>query len=98
MSQFIDCFSLEEISGLFKRAYESMTEEACLYILKTFWDLLKASTYSLHTTSLYFMAVANGNSQIFHSKDILNVIEKAGFVVDEIIGISHTLIKCKKRI
>lgn len=96
MSQFIDCFSLEEISELFKRACESMTEEACLYILKIFWDLqkLKASTYSLCATSLYFMAVANGNSQIFHSKDILNVIEKAGFAVDKIygiIGISHTL-------
>jgi hypothetical protein len=103
MSQFIDCFSLEEISGLFARAYEAMTDDASFYILETFWDLQKfqASTYSLHATSLYFTAVANGNSQMFHSKDILKVIEKAGFVVDEmheIIGMSHTLIKCKKRI
>jgi 2-polyprenyl-3-methyl-5-hydroxy-6-metoxy-1,4-benzoquinol methylase len=102
MSQFIDCFSLEEISGLFKRAYESMTEDACLYILETFWDLQKfrASTYSLHAISLYFTAVANGNSQMFHSEDILNIIEKAGFEVEKIhknIGISHTLIKCKKK-
>ncbi|PWA09082.1 methyltransferase [Flavobacterium laiguense] len=103
MSQFIDCFSLQEISGLFARAYEAMTDDASFYILETFWDLQKfqASTYSLHATSLYFTAVANGNSQMFHSKDILKVIEKAGFVVDEmheIIGMSHTLIKCKKRI
>lgn len=103
MSQFIDCFSLEQISGLFKRAHESMTEDSSLYILETFWDLQKfqASTYSLHATSLYFTAVANGNSQMFHSEDILAVIEKAGFVVDElheIIGMSHTLIKCKKKI
>lgn len=102
MSQFIDCFSLEEISGLFKRAYESMTTDASFYILETFWDLQKfqASTYSLHATSLYFTAVANGNSQMYHSKDILNLIEKTGFVVDElheIIGMSHTLIKCKKK-
>lgn len=102
MSQFIDCFSLEEISGLFKRAYESMKVDASFYILETFWDLQKfqASTYSLHATSLYFTAVANGNSQMYHSQDILNVIEKAGFVVDElheIIGMSHTLIKCKKK-
>ena len=102
MSQFIDCFSLEQISGLFKRAYESMTADASFYILETFWDLQKfpASTYSLHATSLYFTAVANGNSQMFHSKDILAIIEKEGFVVDElheIIGMSHTLIKCKKK-
>lgn len=102
MSQFIDCFSLEEISGLFKRAYDAMTDDASFYILETFWDLQKfqASTYSLHATSLYFTAVANGNSQMFHSEDILAVIEKAGFVVDElheIIGMSHTLIKCKKK-
>ncbi|TRX31271.1 SAM-dependent methyltransferase [Flavobacterium sp. ZT3R18] len=103
MSQFIDCFSLEEIYGLFRRAYEAMTNDASFYILETFWDLQKfqASTYSLHATSLYFTAVANGNSQMFHSEDILKVIEKAGFVVDEmhdIIGMSHTLIKCKKRV
>lgn len=103
MSQFIDCFSLEQIYGIFRRAYEAMTNDSSFYILETFWDLQKfqASTYSLHATSLYFTAVANGNSQMFHSKDILKVIEKAGFVVDEmhdIIGMSHTLIKCKKRI
>lgn len=103
MSQFIDCFSLEEIYSLFRRAYEAMTNDASFYILETFWDLQKfqASTYSLHATSLYFTAVANGNSQMFHSEDILKVIEKAGFVVDEMqemIGMSHTLIKCKKRV
>ena len=102
MSQFIDCFSLEEISGLFNRTYEAMTADASFYILETFWDLQKfqASTYSLHATSLYFTAVANGNSQMYHSQDILQIIEKAGFVVDklhEIIGMSHTLIKCKKK-
>lgn len=102
MSQFIDCFSLEEILGLFKRAYDAMDENASFYILETFWDLQKfqASTYSLHATSLYFTAVANGNSQMFHSHDILEVIEKAGLVVEDmhdIIGISHTLIKCKKK-
>jgi hypothetical protein len=103
MSQFIDCFSLEEIYSLFRRAYEAMTDDASFYILETFWDLQKfqASTYSLHATSLYFTAVANGNSQMFHSEDILKIIEKAGFVVDEMhemIGMSHTLIKCKKRV
>ena len=102
MSQFIDCFSLEEISGLFNRAYDAMTENTSFYILETFWDLQKfeCSTYCLHATSLYFTAVANGNSQMFHSEDILALIEKAGLYVDEIhetIGNNHSLIKCKKK-
>ena len=68
MSQFIDCFSLEQISGLFKRAYDAMDENTSFYILETFWDLQKflCSTYCLHATSLYFTAVANGNSQMYH--------------------------------
>ncbi|MGQ7947243.1 methyltransferase [Flavobacterium sp. WC2509] len=103
MSQFIDCFSLEEIKGLFKRAYEALSHDASFYILETFWDLqqFQSSTYSLHATSLYFTAVANGNSQMFHSNDILKIIGEVGFVVDEMhdmIGMSHTLIKCKKRV
>ena len=103
MSQFIDCFSIDEIFTLFRKTYDAMNTNTSFYILETFWDLQKfqASTYSLHATSLYFTAVANGNSQMYHSTDILKVIEKAGFIVDEIhemIGMSHTLIKCKKRI
>ncbi len=102
MSQFIDCFSLEEIDGLFKRAFEAMDENTCFYILETFWDLQKfqSSTYCLHATSLYFTAVANGNSQMFHSEDIIQLVEKAGLYVDEIhetFGNNHTLIKCKKK-
>ncbi|WP_281240070.1 class I SAM-dependent methyltransferase [Flavobacterium praedii] len=103
MSQFIDCFSMDEIFTLFRKTYDAMNANTSFYILETFWDLQKfqASTYSLHATSLYFTAVANGNSQMYHSTDIIKVIEKAGFIVDEIhemIGMSHTLIKCKKRI
>lgn len=102
MSQFIDCFSLEQISGLFKRSYDAMDENTSFYILETFWDLQKflCSTYCLHATSLYFTAVANGNSQMYHSDDILQLLEKTGLQIDEIhkeFGNNHTLIKCKKK-
>jgi len=102
MSQFLDCFSQEEILGLLTRAYNAMDENASLYILETYWDMQKyeASTYSLHATSLYFTAIANGNSQMYHSEDMLKLIEKAGLVPEKIyenIGVSHTLIKCKKK-
>ncbi len=102
MSQFLDCFSQEEILGLLTRAYNAMDENSSLFILETFWDMQKyeASTYSLHATSLYFTVIANGNSQMYHSEDMFKLIDKAGLKVDKIyndIGVSHSLLKCIKK-
>ncbi len=102
MSQFLDCFSQEEISGLLNRSHEALDNNGALYILETYWDKQEfpASTYSLHATSLYFTAMANGNSQMYHSDDMVKLLEKAGFYIDktyENIGVSHTLYKCKKK-
>jgi len=102
MSQFLDCFSQEEILGLLTRAYNAMDENSSLFILELFWDMQKyeASTYTLHATSLYFTVIANGNSQMYHSEDMFKLIDKAGLKVDKIynnIGVSHTLLKCKKK-
>ena len=102
MSQFLDCFSEEEIHSILTRAKNAMHENSYLYILELFWDRQKyeASSYSLNATSLYFTAVANGNSRMYHSSDFFRMIEKAGLAVEEAIdqiGISHTLLKCYKR-
>lgn len=102
MSQFLDCFSQEEILGLLNRSFEALDENGSLFILETYWDKQEfpASTYSLHATSLYFTAIANGNSQMYHSDDMKSLIEKAGMYVETVfenIGVSHTLFKCKKR-
>lgn len=102
MSQFLDCFSQEEILGLLNRSYDALDENGALYILETYWNKqeFKASTYSLHATSLYFTAIANGNSQMYHSDDMSKLIDKSGLYIDEIvenIGVSHTLFKCKKK-
>jgi ubiquinone/menaquinone biosynthesis C-methylase UbiE len=101
MSQFLDCFSQEEILTLLKRAYNALNDDGALYILETYWDMqeFEASTYSLHATTLYFTAIANGNSQMYHSDDMRKLIEKSGMVIEkefENIGVSHTLFKCKK--
>jgi ubiquinone/menaquinone biosynthesis C-methylase UbiE len=101
MSQFLDCFSQEEILGLLKRSYDALEDEGALFILETYWDKQKyeASTYSLHATSLYFTAIANGNSQMYHSDDMVKLVEKSGLYVDTVyenIGVSHTLFKCKR--
>ncbi|WP_461638051.1 methyltransferase [Labilibaculum euxinus] len=100
MSQFLDCFSQEDILELLKRAKNAIVEDGSVYILETYWDKQKyeASTYSLHATSLYFTCLANGCSQMYHSEDMLAIIDNAGlYVAEEIhdIGVSHTLYKCK---
>jgi hypothetical protein len=102
MSQFLDCFSQDEILGLLKRSFDALDNKGSLFILETYWDKQKfeASTYSLHATSLYFTTIANGNSQMYHSRDMEQLIEKSGLYIDEIvenIGMSHTLFKCKKK-
>ena len=102
MSQFLDCFSQDEILGLLNRSYEALGEDGSLFILETYWDkqAYPASTYSLHATSLYFTAIANGNSQMYHSNDMLKLVEKSGLYVDQLvenIGVSHTLFKCKRK-
>ena len=102
MSQFLDCFSQEEILGLLKRSYDALDENGSLFILETYWDKqeFEASTYSLHATSLYFTAIANGNSQMYHSDDMTKLIDKSGLYIAEIIeniGVSHTLFICKKK-
>ena len=102
MSQFLDCFSQEEILGLLQRSYEALDKNGSLFILETYWDKqeFEASTYSLHATSLYFTAIANGNSQMYHSDDMAKLIDKSGLYIDDVIeniGVSHTLIICKRK-
>lgn len=102
MSQFLDCFSQQDILGLLARSAESMHENASLYILETYWDQqqYEASTYSLHATSLYFTNIANGCSQMYHSDDMRKLIKQAGLVLAEEIlnvGVSHTLFICRKK-
>lgn len=102
MSQFLDCFSQEDILHLIGRAKEALNPGGALYILETYWDKQKyeAATYSLHATSLYFTCLANGCSQMYHSDDMYALVEKAGMYVDQTvdhIGVSHTLLICKSK-
>lgn len=102
LSQFLDCFSEDEIVSILRRAKDVMNENAHLFILETFWNNQKfeASTYSLHATSLYFTCIANGNSRMYHSDDMKALIEDSGLYIEEKysnIGLGHTLLKCRKK-
>lgn len=101
MSQFLDCFSEEEIAHLLSRSFDALDHGGILYINETYWDRQKypASEYSLNMTSLYFTAMANGNSRMYHSEDMIRIVKATGFEIAEDIdglGVSHTLLKCKK--
>ncbi|MEZ9367249.1 methyltransferase [Shewanella sp. 10N.286.51.B2] len=102
MSQFLDCFSKQQIVTILKRAAAAMRSDSELCILETYWDRqpYEAGAYCVNATSLYFTAIANGNSRMYHSKDMLKMISEAGLYVDEDIdniGIGHTLLRCKKK-
>ena len=101
MSQFLDCFSEEQVTGILRRAAASMSAHTSLYIMEPCWDRQQYETaaYCLTMTSLYFTAMANGNSKIFHSEDLIRCVENAGLKVAEIsdgIGRGHSILRCEK--
>ena len=102
MSQFLDCFSEEEIISILQRCANAIHEDGSIYILEAFWDNQRFETaaFCLQQLSIYFTAIANGNSQMYDSRVFKKCIDKAGFeIVEQIegIGLSHTLLKCKKK-
>lgn len=102
MSQFLDCFSEEQIKSILRRCYKALSNEGRVYILEPFWNRqrFKASAFALQQTSLYFTAMANGNSQMYHSENFIGYVREAGFHVEEqkdLIGVSHTLLVCKPK-
>ncbi|MBK8609627.1 MAG: methyltransferase [Chitinophagaceae bacterium] len=102
MSQFLDCFSEKEIVSILKRCYDALDENGQVAIMEPFWDRqrFEVSAFCLQQISVYFTALANGNSQMYSLSTFMTCIEQAGFEVVEQtdhIGVSQTLLKCKKR-
>lgn len=100
MSQFLDCFSEEEIVVILKHAAKSMDKNTRMYIMETFWDNQKfpAASFSLAATSVYFTVMANGNSKMYGREIFIDLTKKAGLEIEEEfndIGISHTILKLK---
>lgn len=100
MSQFLDCFGEDEILSIVSRAARIMDKGSRLCIMETFWDRQKyvASAFALTMTSLYFTALANGNSKMYHSDDMARVVKKAGLEVETIydgLGLGHSIMVCK---
>lgn len=99
MSQFLDCFSEEEILSILKRATGAMDKGTRLYIMETFWDRqrFEPATLCLTMTSLYFTAIANGNSKMYHSECMERLVNQAGMKVENIydnLGQGHSIMVC----
>ena len=100
MSQFLDCFSEEEIAAILGKARDVMTGGTMLYIMETFWDRqrFEPASLCLTMTSVYFTVMANGCSKMYHSGDMIKIIEKAGLRLTETydgLGQGHTVLGVK---
>lgn len=101
MSQFLDCFSEEQVISILSRAAQSMSGTSRLYIMETFWDRQKfePASYCLTQISVYFTVMANGNSKMYHSDDMARCVAEAGLVIECIhdgLGMGHSIMRCKR--
>ena len=99
MSQFLDCFSEDQIVQILIKARDALEGGGRVWILELFWDRqrFEAAAFSLQQTSLYFTCVANGNSQMYDSEVFFKLVERAGLVVNQLtdgLGGNHTLLEC----
>lgn len=101
MSQFLDCFSKEEILKILSTSVSAMNADTELIIIETYTDRQRFNNarFILEATSLYFTALANGNSKMYKATEIIDLAEKAGLIVKEDItlGEYHTMLICKKK-
>lgn len=100
MSQFLDCFSEEQIVSILRRTAKVMDKDSRLYIMETLWDRqrFEPAALCLTLTSLYFTAIANGNSKMYHSEDMERLVKEAGLEIETIhdyLGQGHSIMVCK---
>jgi ubiquinone/menaquinone biosynthesis C-methylase UbiE len=100
MSQFLDCFAEAQIVSILRRCHEALRDDGRVYILESFWDRQRfaAAAFCMQQTSLYFTAMANGNSQMYRYPVFVACIAAAGFKVEEVIddlGVGSTLLVCR---
>ena len=102
MSQFLDCFSAEQIVSILKRVKEAAEDNTKIYILEPFIDRQKyeGAKFSLVHTSLYFTCMANGCSKMYSLKDMDLFIKEAGLKISSVydaLGVhDYTLLECVK--
>jgi hypothetical protein len=102
MSQFLFCFSEAEIVSILRRCVAALDDDARIYILEPFWDRQKypLGSFCLQMMSLYFTALANGNSQMYRSTTFFACLAQVGLEVErqvDHLGVTQSLVVCRKR-
>ena len=102
MSQFLDCFGVNDIVNILRRAKNALGENGRVYIVEPFWDRQshEIGAYCLINTSPYFTALANGTSKMYRASEFEKFANEAGLEVEEQIdglGFGHTLMICKAK-
>ncbi len=102
MSQFLDCFSEDQIQVIVGKAIDAMSDKTRFCILETFWDKqpYEAGSLSLNCTSLYFSCFANGNSRMYRANVFKRLLVESGLVIEQQfdnLGKGHSLLICKKQ-
>ena len=77
-----------------------MTSGTRLFIMETFWDRqrFEPAALCLTMTSLYFTALANGNSKMYHSDDMRQFVLQSGLEIEAIydgLGQGQSIMVCK---
>lgn len=96
MSQVLDCFAEDDIVALLERGRAALADGGRIYVVESYWDRqpADAARVSLHGLSLYFAAIANGTSRMYHSDDLVRCAARAGLTIesDRSLGAWHTLL------
>ena len=71
--------------------------------METLWDRQPndIAAFSLTQISLYFTVMANGNSKMYHSEDMIRCIEAGGLRVENIhdgLKSGHSILVCKRNL
>jgi len=85
MSQFLDCFALEDVTAICQKAAAACTPQTRVYVLEPLWDKqhFEAAAFSLQATSLYFTCMANGRSKMYRYEELRQAVENGGFSLTE---------------
>ena len=91
---------MPQIVSILTRAKNAMNQQTRIFIMETLWDRQNYATsaFSLTMTSLYFTAIANGNSKMYNTEDMQQCIEQAGLEIEQIydgLGLGHSILVCK---
>lgn len=102
MSQFLDCFSKEQILKILTDLKNNINKNSSIFILEPFVDNqnFEAAKYSLVHISLYFTCMANGVSKMYEQAEMTELVKKAGLklikIYNNIGPFDYTLLECKK--